>query len=123
MSIEKHEIKVSTTGSAGSASGSAVLALPLCELVAVYLDYHASAPATTDVTVSSPGNPAALTVLTKSNNATDGWEYPKVQKDDNTGAAITGDYADPVIHGNLLVEVAQADALTDCVVVTVYVRV
>ena len=123
MSIEKHEIKISTTGSAGSASGSAILALPLCELVAVYLNYHASAPATTDVTISSPGNPAALTILTRSNSATDGWFYPHVNDHDNAAAAVTGSYSDPVVHGNLLIEVAQADALTDCLVLTTYVRV
>lgn len=121
--IEKHEITVTTTGSAGSAVGSTVKALPLSELVALYVNFHASAPATTDTTISSPGNPVALTLLTITNSATDAWYYPAVQKDDNTGSAITGDYAQPVIHGNLLVELAQADALTDCVVVTAYIRV
>lgn len=121
--IEHHQVKVSTTGSAGSASGSAVLALPLCELVAVYLDYHASAPATTDVTITSPGNPAAVTILTRSNSATDGWFYPSINLHDNTAAAVTGAYAAPPIHGNLSVSVAQADALTDCVILDVYVRI
>ena len=123
MTIEKHEIKVSTTGVAGSASGTTVLALPLCELVAIYLDFHASAPATTDTTISSPGNPAALTLLTVSNSATDAWKYPSVNLHDNTGAAITGAYAPPIIHGNLSVALAQCDALTDALVATVYVRV
>ncbi len=123
MTIQKHELKISTTGSAGTATGSAVLALPLSELVAIYLDYHASAPSTTDLTLTSPGNPASLTVLTLSNNATDGWYYPRVQDHDNTGSAVTGSYSDPPIHGNLQADLAQADALTDCLVITVYVRV
>ena len=123
MTIEKHELRVSTTGSAGSASGSSILALPLCELVAVHLNFHASAPATTDTTVKSPGNPASVTLLTVSNSATDAWYYPKVQKHDNTGAAITGDYADPVVHGNLSIDLAQCDALTDALVATIYIRV
>lgn len=123
MTIEKHELKVSTTGSAGSATGSAVLSVPLSELLAVYVDYHASAPATTDLTLSSPGNPAAVTILTLTNVNTDGWYYPKVQKHDNTGSAITGDYANPIIHGNILLDIAQGDALTDIVVLTVYLKV
>ncbi len=123
MPIEKHTVNVSTTGSAGSATGSAVLALPLSELVALHLDYHASAPATTDVTISSPGNPLALTILTRTSSKTDGWFYPRVNDHDNAGAAITGSYSDPVVHGNLLVSIAEADTLTDCLVVTVYIRV
>lgn len=123
MAVEKHTIKVSTTGSAGAAVGSAIAALPLCELLALHLDYDGDAPATTDVTVSSPGNPAAQTVLTRSNSATDGWFYPRRQKDDNAAAAITGDYAEFVLHGNVLVEVAESDPLTDAVTVTLYVRV
>jgi hypothetical protein len=122
MAIEKHELKVSTTGSAGSASGSAILAAPLSELVAMYVDYHASAPATTDLTLTAPGNPASVTVLTLTNNATDGWYYPKAQKHDNTGSAVTGDYADPVVHSHLNLALAQCDALTDAVVVTFYLR-
>ncbi len=122
MPIEKHEIKVSTTGGDASATGSTVLALPLCELVAVYCDFHATAPASTDTTISSPGNPAALTLLTITNYAKDGWYYPTVQKDNNEGAAITGDYAQPVIHGNLSISLAGSNALTDALVATVYVR-
>ena len=123
MAVEKHTLKISTTGSAGAATGSGILSLPLCELVAIYLDYHASAPATTDVTVKSVGDPATVTLLTRSNSATDAWMYPKVQDHDNVAAAITGSYSDPVIHaGALSIELAQADALTDCLVATVYIR-
>ena len=123
MTIEKHELAVSTTGSAGSATGSGILAVPLSELVAVHFDFHASAPATLDTTLSSSGNPAAQTFLTLTNVNTDAWYFPKLQKHDNVGAAITGDYADPVVHGNLLLDLAQADALTNCVVATIYLRV
>ncbi len=123
MVIEKHTLKVTTVGSAASAVGSGSLALPLGKLVAIYLNYHASAPATTDVTITSPGNPATQTFLTVSNNATDGWYFPKEQDMDNTGAAITGSYSDPLVHNNLLMAVAGSDALTDAVEATVYVEV
>ena len=118
----KVEIPVSTAGTAGTATGAASVAVPLCELVALYIDYHASAPATTDVTISAPGNPAAQTPLTVSNSATDGWYYPRRIADGLTGAALST-HAPYVVHGGVLaVSVAQSDALTDCVTVTAFLR-
>lgn len=123
MGIERHQFLVATTGSAGSASGSAILALPNCELLAVYIDYGA-APSTTDLVLKAIGGDLAdVTVLTLTNINTDGWYYPRVQKHDNTGSAITGDYDRPVIHNNLLATLAQADALSPCVTITALVRV
>ena len=123
MAIEKHIIKVSTTGSDASATGSRVTALPYCELLAVRLDFHASAPGTTDTTLSSPGGPVSVTLLTVSNSVTDAWYYPTHQLDDSSGSAITGAYIPAVIHGNLLTELAGSDALTDALVMTIFVRV
>ena len=123
MPIEKHTIKVSTTGSDASATGSLVTALPYCELLAVRMDFHASAPASTDTTLSSPGDPVAVTLLTVTNSATDAWYYPGIQMDDNSGSAITGAYVPGLIHGNLLTELAGCDALTDALVMTIWVRV
>ena len=122
MAVRKYQEKVSTSGSAGSATGSGIIALPPAELLKVYLDYNASAPGTTDVTLTAAGDPASEVVLTRSNSATDGYFYPRRQKDDNAAAAITGDYDKFIIHGHLLIEVAQADALTDCVIVHIWVR-
>ena len=123
MAIEKHVIKVSTTGSSGSATGSLVTALPPCELLAVYINFHASAPASTDTTLSSPGDPVSVTLLTVTNSATDAWYYPSIQMDDNSGSAITGAYVPGLIHGNLLTELAGCDALTDALVMSIFVRV
>ena len=123
MAIEKHTVKVSTTGSSGSATGSLVTALPYCELLAARLDFHASAPGTTDTTLSSPGGPVSVTLLTITNSATDAWYYPTHQLDDSSGSAITGAYIPAVIHGNLLVELAGCDALTDALTMTIFVRV
>lgn len=124
MTIEKHELKVTTIGSAGSASGSSSVPVPLGELVAVHVNFHSSAPSTSDTTITAPNNPLAVTLLTLTNNNTDGWFYPKVQNHDNTGSAVTGSYSDPPIHGGILaVALAQFDALTDAVVINFYVRV
>ena len=123
MAIEKHTVKVSTTGSDASATGSLVTSLPWCELLAVYMDFHASAPASTDTTLSSPGGPVSVTLLTVTNSATDAWFYPTHQLDDASASAITGAYIPAIIHGNLLTEIAGCDALTDALTLTLFVRV
>ena len=123
MGIERHVIKVSTTGSDASATGSLVTALPYCELLAGYFDFHASAPASTDTTLSSPGDPVSVTLLTVTNSSTDAWFYPTHQLDDASASAITGAYIPAIIHGNLLTELAGSDALTDALVMTIFVRV
>ena len=123
MAIEKHEVKISTTGSDASATGSLVVPLPYCEILAAHMDFHASAPASTDTTLSSPGDPVSLTLLTIPNSATDAWYYPTHQLDDSSGSAITGAYIPAIVHGNLLVELAGCDALTDALTLTLIVRV
>ena len=123
MAIERHTVKVSTTGSDASATGSLVTALPYCELLAVYMNFHADAPASTDTTLSSPGDPVSVTLLTVTNSATDAWFYPTHQLDDSSASAITGAYIPAIIHGNLLTELAGSDALTDALTMTIYVRV
>ena len=122
MAIERHIIKVSTTGSDASATGSLVTALPYSELLAVYMNFHADAPASTDTTLSSPGDPVSVTLLTVTNSATDAWFYPTHQLDDASASAITGAYIPAIIHGNLLTELAGSDALTDALVMTIFVR-
>ena len=123
MAIERHLVKVSTPGSDASATGSWVPALPYCELLAVYCNFHASAPASTDTTLSSPGDPVSVTLLTVTNSATDAWFYPTHQLDDASASAITGAYIPAIIHGNLLTELAGCDALTDALTMTIFVRV
>lgn len=124
MAAEKHIIKIATAGSAGAATGSGILALPPCEWLAAYLDYNASAPATTDVTFTAiGGDQADIASLTVTSTATNAWYFPGEQMDDSSASAITGAYKHPVIHNNLLIEIAQADALSPCLTVTVLVRV
>ena len=122
MAIERHVIKISTTGSDASATGSRIVPLPYCEILAARMDFHASAPGTTDTTLSSPGDPVSVTLLTITNSATDAWYYPSIQLDDNSGSAITGAYVPAIVHGNLLVELAGSDALTDALTLTIFVR-
>jgi hypothetical protein len=112
--ISLERIAITTTGSSGSATGSGT-SIPIHGfLLDIFIDYHASCPATADVTISEAvfGN-----VLVVSNNATDGWYAPRKATCDPSGAA-TGLYDLIPLSGPLTVSVAQADALTDCVAAT-----
>jgi hypothetical protein len=107
-------IKITTTGSAGSAAGSAESVPIQGFLLDVYLDYHASSPGTTDLTVTDP---TFGTIFTLSNCNTDGWYAPRKQTSDGTGVA-TGMYDLIPINAALTFALAQADALTDCITIT-----
>jgi hypothetical protein len=108
-------VKITTAGGAGAATGSGTTIPIIGFLLDMYIDYDAAAPATTDVTISDPvfGN-----ILVKSDNATDVWLAPRKQTCD-PAAADTGSYDLIPINSALTIAVAQADAITDCVSVTV----
>lgn len=119
MEIITTTIRVTTTGSAGSASGSATTAaLVPGFLLDIYLDFNASAPATTDVTISYASRGGNLLVVT--NSATDALIAPRQKLVDNTNTAITDSHAPFALDDRITVAVAQSDALTDAVVV--YIR-
>lgn len=117
-------IPVTTTGSAGSASGNQSSAVPggiRGAIMSIYLDYHASAPgATTDVTITEVGD-ANRTLLTRTNTATDG-EFPvRISEVGSTGTAGSGVTPYFIAGAQINVAVAQSDALTNAVVAYVYV--
>jgi hypothetical protein len=113
IAVEK--VYITTVGGAGAAVGSGTSIPIMGFLLDVFLDYHASCPATADVTISDAvfGN-----LVVKSNNATDCWLAPRKQTCD-VAAADTGIYDLIPLSGALTISVAQADALTNCVVATV----
>lgn len=115
-----HVVRVTTTGSAGSASGSATTELPVRGLVmAIKVDYHASAPNTTTVNVDEASG-MQRRLLQKAASNTDAVHYPVVQQHDTTGTAITGQYTPVYVNGvRLSVSVGSSNALTDAVVVTI----
>lgn len=115
-----YKIKVTTTGSAGSATGTGTSRQPVRGLLTgVNIDYHASAPASTDVTIAESTG-MSRTLLTRSNSATDGAFYPTAQQHDTSAATVTS-YTPFDIKGDYVtVTVAQCDALTDAVVVTLH---
>jgi hypothetical protein len=108
-------VKITTTGSAGSATGSGTTIPINGFLLDVYLNYHASCPATADVTITDAvfGN-----IVVNSNSATDAWLAPRKATCDAT-AASTGLYDLVPLNGPMTISVCQADALTDCLVATI----
>lgn len=117
--IQTVVVNVTTTGSAGSASGSTTTEALFGELIDIYLDYHASTPATADVTISFA--PRGGNILVVSNNATDGLYAPRNTLVNNANSAITNSHERFVLSGPVTVALAQGDALTNAVVA--YIRV
>lgn len=113
-----HTFKVTTTGSAGSATGSTdTFDFPLSMIDAIEVDYHASAPATTDVVVAEAQG-LEQTVLSVADNKTDGTYYPRHALHDADGAELSSVGAF-VVEGPLTISVAGCDALTDAVTVRI----
>jgi hypothetical protein len=118
--IKNANIRVTTTGSPGSASGEYVTGLIVKgSIVAVMVKYHASAPATTDVVVTENEALIPHNIVSLIDNNTDTTVYPVAQNTNNAGSAVAGEYIPyPVCH-HLKVSVSESDALTDCVEVEV----
>lgn len=113
-------LKITTTGSAGSATGSGTISGLRGVLARLIVNWHASAPAgTTDITIIETWDGGSRTLYAKTNAVTDVDLVPQVAASDNAGAAITGAYGFiTLVGGTITVSVAQTDALTDCVIVT-----
>lgn len=112
-------IKVTTTGSAGSATGAATsTGGPRGWLHAIRVNWHASAPGTSVITVTEASG-LQRTLYTKATASTDITLYPVVQHADNAGTAVAAQYTPYYLDGSLItVAVSVSDALTDAVVVT-----
>ena len=88
-------------------------------LIALAVDYHASAPGTTDVTITCT-QPVTKTLLALTDNNAD---MPLSQITELERATTGAERAEPctrpqLVCGDLIVAVAQCNALTDAVVVT-----
>lgn len=117
-----HDISIDTTGADGLAEGTGDLNIVQGGIVAcIDVNYHASMPATCDVTISEVKPSGNLrTLLTLSNTATDVSRI--VQEPTYTSAnALTGNYMLPVVGSTLRIAVAGANALTAGVVVSVLI--
>lgn len=125
MSVQTARIAVTTTGSAGSATGTAYSARPVCgEVYAIRVDWHGDAPGTSDIVVSveADANHPEVTLYDKDDANTDLWVYPQVQATDTAGAAIDGVYGRILATGRIKVVVEGCDALDPAATVTVYLK-
>jgi hypothetical protein len=119
--IRRETVRVTTTGSAGSASGSATTAAIVGELLNIYLNYHASAPATTDTTITAATD--GYTIYGVTNTVTDALVAPSAAPATTAGAAITNAHRPIAVGDRVTIALAQCDALTDALVATVVWRV
>lgn len=117
-------MKVSLTGSAGSATGTATEGVPNGELVGLSIDVDASQPATLDLTLTASNGGISSTLFNRSNSAADlGWALVRAQCVDNTGAAITGVYDRYPVYGMLTLTAAQGNAGVNHVILRAVIRV
>ena len=117
MAMQTCQLTVTTTGEAGSATGSVTSPIITGYIYDIYVDYHADAPNTTDVTIAY-GTPAGGNILAKANSATDALYVPRKAACDNAASALTW-YEQFYIDGTFTIAVAECDALAAALVVTV----
>lgn len=117
------EIRVTTTGAGGSATGNTTSKQIVGQILGIEVDWHADAPAgTSDITIE--GATTGIDLNAKANSVTDKYVVPGVYGLDAGAAALTGDVTPQklCIAEGIKVTVAQSDALTDCVIVRVIYR-
>ena len=113
--IFTQQVSITTSGGAGAAGGTGYVTGIQGFLLDVYLNYHGSCPATADVQIT---HPTFGIVVQNDNSKTDVWLSPRKQTCDQAGAD-TGSYELIPINDTLTITVAEADALTACLVATV----
>lgn len=118
MEIREKIVTVDTTGEAGAATGSGASQEINGVLESIYIDYHADAPATTDVTIAFGTRGGNIVVATSTRTAT--LYVPVKQACGADGAVIAGEYVKHILNQAISVSVAQCDELTSAV--TVYLR-
>jgi len=124
MRLESVVIPVTTTGGAGVSAGTNRAGIPNGFLRGLKVDYHASAPATTDVTITASGPGGEQTLYSKLDSNTDFPMRPiKVPVYGTDGNAITGEYEAPVVSDMVTVNVAQSNNLAPAVTVTLVIEV
>ena len=118
-------IVVVTTGGDGVATGSGLAKIPdgITRLIGIAVDYGATAPGTTDVTIKCT-LPMLKTLLTLTDNATDLAlsQITEVELDGTGSGRASPATQYPLVMGLLTVDVAQCNALAVAVTVTAVVE-
>jgi hypothetical protein len=121
MTIRRTTITVTgAAGGAGVATANTTSSVIIAgEIMAVYLQYTDSPPAgTTDVTIAEATTSPAMSILTVTNAATDGWFFPMAQAVNQSNTAITGMGQEIAVNDYIKVTIAQANN-SDGVVATI----
>jgi len=115
VGLTTRTVTVTTTGTAGSATGSAQLGVPPCAVMAVKVDFT-SQPGTTDTTITSDSR----TILSLSNNNTNALFFPRTPPDDTAGATLSSNPHTPFITTGapISISVAQGNANASALKVT-----
>ncbi len=123
--IRTEKVAVTTTGNDGAATGTGYSSRALNgELQAIYVDWGATAPASSDidVVVESDDNHPQVTLYDKDDSSTDAWVYPAVQRTSTAGAGIDAQYQAIPVAGRVKVSVAGCNALSPAVTVYLYLK-
>ena len=102
-------------GAAGSATATGYGPWVAGKVLAVYVTYGDSPPATTDFTLSDEADPAGEAIVSLTNTNTSQKLYPRRLLETNDGTDITYNgtqkvYAEYVVAGRLKAVIAQANA-------------
>lgn len=115
-------VKLAVTTDASGDGSTADITARMGYVVAIGLDFSASAAAGTDttITIASPDGPAQ-TILAVTDSNSDGWFYPRGSAVTTANAAITDSHVAIPISGVLTATVAQGGAtVTNCVSAYIY---
>ena len=125
MSVFRRVITVSgSTGGAGVSTATADSDIVINGIItAVYLEYTGSPPAaTTDLTIVEANNDPAMTILTITNGATDGWYAPVHAAVDVDDGVATGNGMVVSVNDYITATIAQANDDDGVIVTIVYVQ-
>jgi hypothetical protein len=115
--ILSRRAKITTTGTNGAATGSAQIEGLEGELVDVYVNYHASAPGSTVLTITQ-SDPAEGNILVCPAGNTDKLYTPRKQAHDGSGALVAS-WEKFILNGTMTLTITLSNALTDCAIVTI----
>ena len=121
MPFEKVEMKVSTAGAGGAASGSAQSIHTEGRVIAVHVSYASNAPATTDLILRSADEPNEV-ILSLANVSTTGWYQPRKAIHTSVGSVVADQYDHYPIYGPLHLTVSGSDALAQAAKATIYLE-
>jgi len=115
--IRTQNMTVTTAGSTGAATGSAVSTPMTGELLDIYLNYSSSAHVNTDTTISES---TFGTIMALTDVITDGRYAPRMAVHTAAGAAITNGFDRyPLCDSVITISLAQCDALAAALVATI----